>query len=522
MPRRKRPILTAIGFILVTGALGAGIAALITRSVLLTTTTTHLHAYASDFLVEDDKVASNINHTLDTADASPYPPCSEEDLALLRSLAFHSPYIKDVGRKENDRFLCSVMAGKVAHPVVAKTHDFHPLGSHGVIYNVPIDIDDQFHGEIVASQRSNVILPPDIFDEFHRPPMFFSAAVIDTARHSMISTYSNAPFPPTLDLFLAHGPAQRDRYLLFSQCATTRPDCVLTGIPIRAVWQTNRAIILSAVIAGALFGIVFSGTTLFMDRHRRSLASQLRRAIRRNDLTVVYQPIAEVRTNRLVGAEALVRWTDEDGDPVPPELFIAIAESHHFVGTITTFVLRTVVEDFGDRLRSDPSFHISVNMSSQDLTDPTFLPRLGRLLRVHRIPASAIGLELTERCTANREHAIEIIRQLRSRGHIVYIDDFGTGYSSLSYLNELSVDVIKVDRAFTQTIGTHSVTSSILPQILSMAQSLRLKIIVEGVEHPEQATYLAQVEGPINAQGWFYGEPTSPQALKSRLIDPVD
>jgi sensor c-di-GMP phosphodiesterase-like protein len=510
VPRRKRPILTALGFILITGLLGA----------LISATTTHLQSYASDFLTEDDKVAADINRTLDAADASSYPPCSDEDLTLLRSLAFHSPYIKDVGRKRDDRFLCSVMAGKIAHPVLATTHDFQPYGSHGVIYNVPIKIDDHFHGEIVASQRSNIILPPDIFDEFHRPPMFFSAAVIDTARHSMVSTYSNSPFPPELDLFLANGPAQRNGYLLFSQCAAGRPDCVLTGIALTAVWATNRAILISAILAGALIGIVFSGTALFMDSRHRTLASQLRRAIRRNHLTVVYQPIAEVRTNGIVGAEALVRWRDEDGDPVLPELFIAIAETHGFVGTITTFVLQTVIDDLGDLLRGNPSFHISVNMSAQDLSDPTFIPRLDRLLRVNRIPASAIGLELTERCTVDREHVIEIIRQLRSRGHIVYIDDFGTGYSSLSYLNELSVDVIKVDRAFTQTIGTNSVTASILPQILSMARALNLKIIVEGVEFPEQAEYLAQVEGQIHAQGWLFGEPLSAPALRDRVNRP--
>ena len=522
MPLRKRPILSALGFVFLTAVFGAGVAVLVTRSVLIAAATTHLQSYAGDFLAEDDKVAADVSRTLDAADASPYPPCSDQDLALLRSLAFYSPYIKDVGRRENDVFLCSVLAGKIAHPVLAQRRDFQAQGAYGILYDVPIAIDDHFHGELVATNRSNAILPPDIFDEFHRLPMFFSAAVVDPSKRSMVTTYSNSPVPPTLDLMLARGPAQRGAYLFFTRCSTTRPNCVITGIPIRAVWQSNRAIIISAVIAGALIGIAFSGTALFMGRRHRTLASQLRRALRRNDLSVVYQPIAEVATNRIVGAEALVRWTDEDGDVVLPELFIAIAEGHGFVGTITTFVLQTVIQDLGDILRSDPSFQVSINLSSQDLTDPTFIPRLDQLLRVNRIPASSIGLELTERCTADREHVIEIIRQLRSRGHVIYIDDFGTGYSSLAYLNELSVDVIKVDRAFTQTIGTHSVTSSILPQILSMARTLNLRIIVEGVEHKEQAAYLAEVEGLIHAQGWLFGEAVTPKILKARLSQPTE
>ena len=520
MPRRKRPLLTAAGFICVTGLLGAAIATLIARSIVLSNATTRLQSYAADFLVEDAKITANIDRILDAADASPYPPCSDEDFTLLRDLAFHSPYIKDVGRKHDDYFLCSVMAGKIAQPVVAIAHDFRPQGSHGVIYNVPINIDDHFHGEIVTSPRSNVVLPADIFDEFHRLPMFFSATVVDRDKHTMITTYSNAPIPPALDLILAGGITRRDGYLFFSQCAVDRTHCVLTGIPLTAVWASNSIVLISAFLGGALLGATFSGNILFMDSRRRTLASQLRRAIRRKDLTVVYQPIVEVGTTRITGAEALVRWTDEDGDRVLPELFIALSEAHGFIGSITSFVLQTVVEDLGELLRANPAFNVSVNMSAQDLTDPTFIPRLDHLLHTHRVPASAIGLELTERCTADREQVIEIIRQLRSRGHLVYIDDFGTGYSSLAYLNELSVDVIKVDRAFTQTIGTHSVTASILPQILSMARSLKLRVIVEGVERSEQADYLAQVEGPIHAQGWYFGEPTSPQALSHLLNKP--
>jgi sensor c-di-GMP phosphodiesterase-like protein len=517
VPRPKHHLLTAVGFVLATTFLGAAITALIARSILISTAITHLQTYASDFLAEDDKVAANINDTLDAADASTAPPCSEADFVILRHLLFRSPYIKDIGRKQDGRFLCSVIAGIVPHPVVASHRGFTPQGSHNVIYNVPIDIDNNFHGEIVASDRSNVILPPDTFDAFYRLPMFFSAAVIDAGKGTMVTTYSNAPVPPQLDLILASGATHRGSYLFYSRCSGTRPNCVLTGIPYREIWRPNRPLVITSVLSGALIGLAFSGTALFMDSRRRTLASQLRRAIRRKDLTVLYQPIVDVSTGATIGAEALVRWTDEDGAPVLPELFISLAESHGFVGTITTFVLQCVLKDLGDLLRANPAFQVSINMSSQDLTDPNFLPRLDSLLHAHRVPAASIGIELTERSTSDRETVIEAIRQLHARGHIVYIDDFGTGYSSLSYLNELSADVIKVDRSFTQTIGTHSITASILPQILSMARTLNLRIVVEGVERPEQAAYLALEEGHISAQGWHFGAPTTPQALKARL-----
>jgi sensor c-di-GMP phosphodiesterase-like protein len=118
-----------------------------------------------------------------------------------------------------------------------------------------------------------------------------------------------------------------------------------------------------------------------------------------------------------------------------------------------------------------------------------------------------VAIEITESSTVMREAAIETIRGLRERGHSVHIDDFGTGYSSLSYLHDLSVDAIKIDKAFTQAIGTGSVIVAILPQILAMAESLNLRVIVEGVETEEQASYFASAKQPVLAQGWLFGRP---------------
>ena len=132
---------------------------------------------------------------------------------------------------------------------------------------------------------------------------------------------------------------------------------------------------------------------------------------------------------------------------------------------------------------------------------------LDRALLDADLAASSLAIEITERSTANNPVAVETIRALRRRGFSIHIDDFGTGYSSLSYLHELSVDVIKIDRAFTQSIGTGAVTSSILPQILSMAESLHLGVIVEGIETTQQAIYFSAVYPPVSAQGWLYGHP---------------
>ena len=172
-----------------------------------------------------------------------------------------------------------------------------------------------------------------------------------------------------------------------------------------------------------------------------------------------------------------------------------------------------IVEEMGGFLRANPKFHINVNIAAADLADPQFVPMLEKLLRKHDIASKSINLELTERSTADHHLAISAIGKLRERGHEFYIDDFGTGYSSLSYLNELAVDAIKIDRAFTDAIGTGSLTAVIVPQILAMANSLHVKVVVEGVERAEQSAYFADLDQEILAQGWHFGEPLPAQQL---------
>ena len=124
-----------------------------------------------------------------------------------------------------------------------------------------------------------------------------------------------------------------------------------------------------------------------------------------------------------------------------------------------------------------------------------------------KVAPRRLVLEVTESTTASREVAMESIRALRERGYSIYIDDFGTGYSNLSYLLYLSVDTIKIDKAFTQAIGTEAVTVALLPQIIAMARSLNLGVVVEGIESERQADYFSTNNIRIYGQGWLYGRP---------------
>ena len=249
--------------------------------------------------------------------------------------------------------------------------------------------------------------------------------------------------------------------ILFStRCSSLSIDhiCTTAYLPVAEALQANRgelkAFIVLGGLAGALFGVVLS----IFYRRTRSMEQQLRRAIRKDKLRVVYQPIVSLASGRIVGAEALARWTDEDGFAVGPDVFVKLAEERGFVDSITRLVVRHVLRDFAATLRARPDFRVSINVAATDLADPGFLPMLERALKQAGVRGREPGHRDYRKLHGPARGAIAAILRLRQRGHSVHIDDFGTGYSSLSYLHDLSVDAIKIDRSFTRSIGTEAVT----------------------------------------------------------------
>jgi sensor c-di-GMP phosphodiesterase-like protein len=270
------------------------------------------------------------------------------------------------------------------------------------------------------------------------------------------------------------------------------------------------------VLAGGLIGFALSLIILRIQRGRRSMESQLRRALRSESLTLVYQPIVDLATGKIVAAEALARWIDEDGESVRPDVFVALAEEKGFAREITRLVVGFAAEELADLLAAG-LLRVSINIAPTDLADDDFFRYLDHCLEFAHVPPSSIVLELTERSLADHDVAVRALGMLKSRGHRVYVDDFGIGYSNLATLHRLEVDGIKVDRAFTQTIGTESATASVLPQILEMARQMDLAVVVEGIETEEQADYFRKAGEGIYGQGWLFGRPM-PAAQFRKLL----
>lgn len=244
---------------------------------------------------------------------------------------------------------------------------------------------------------------------------------------------------------------------------------------------------------------------------------ELKRAIAKGELSVLYQPIVDIDSGKIVCAEALTRW---DGSIVSPDVFVPIAETSGLIGRMTDWVLDEICrQHHAWRQQGLPTIPVSINVSPVQFKLRSFIEDLELRLREQDIPAHALQIELTETAVMwNVEHAICTIRHLREHGIKVALDDFGKGYSSLSYLSRLPIDKIKIDKEFIIEIDTHSANRAITDAIIALGNALQLEVIAEGVESREVLCYLRQ-QGCRQAQGFYFSMPVTGQAFAKFLAD---
>ena len=253
-------------------------------------------------------------------------------------------------------------------------------------------------------------------------------------------------------------------------------------------------------------------------QHRLTLENQLRQAVRHGDLTLHYQPQVHMQNRRIFSAEALLRWDHAERGMVPPEQFISIAEESGLILQIGEWVLREACAQL-ERWRADGHVDmcISVNLSARQIFQPGFSELVARILREFNIPASALDLEITETMLMQPgEENMRALMQLSEMGIQLSVDDFGIGYSSLSYLKRFPIHALKIDRSFVSGIGKDQNDMAITSAIMGMAKGLHLKVVAEGVETAEQASFLKSI-GCKSAQGYYYCMPLASAAFSQLL-----
>lgn len=251
---------------------------------------------------------------------------------------------------------------------------------------------------------------------------------------------------------------------------------------------------------------------------RQSIEEGLRRALERREFALHYQPIINLRTGAIAGAEALIRWTHPSRGPVSPARFIPVAEDCGLILPIGKWVLREACKQARAWVVAGlPLATMAVNISAMEFRDENFLEGVFAVLKDTGLDPGSLELELTESVLMKRaQSTASVLQTLRARGVQLAVDDFGTGYSSLSYLRKFPIDALKIDQSFIRQITTAPDETTIVTAVISMGRSLKLRVVAEGVETQQELAFL-QAHHCDEAQGFYFSRPVLPRQFAKLL-----
>lgn len=252
---------------------------------------------------------------------------------------------------------------------------------------------------------------------------------------------------------------------------------------------------------------------------RMSIERKLRHAVERQEFCLHYQPQVDLRSGRIIGVEALLRWNNPETGMISPGYFIPIAEETGLIIPIGEWVLREACRQNSEwRMLGLPELTVAVNLSAVQFRQNNFGEMIKTILCENGLEPSGLELEITEGVVMqNAEASIALLLELKAMGLKLVVDDFGTGYSSLSYLKRFPIDKLKIDQSFVRDITVDSDDAVIVSTIINMARTLKLKVIAEGVETAEQLSFLKHQECD-EIQGYYFSQPVPPEKISSLLV----
>jgi len=475
----------------------------------------------ASILVHRGEVADNqIKGAQSLLDAVHFPSCSAEEAALMQQLAVTSKYVQAIGRISGNKLVCSSLGN--AAPLDIGPPDLFTENLAQERFNVWI-FTGQTRPLFVISQGGYAfIVDSSLMEDLPDTPPDISVGIFVPSRpqHSPI-TSSNGVIQASWLRTIPKGTSTSfidDGYVVSIVRAEQADIAAVAAYPSSYIWQQLRPFLFIFIAFGLLCACGLAWAVSHISRLRLSLPSLLRRAAKRKEFFVEYQPIVDLATLRWVGAEALVRWR-RDGHVVRPDEFIPAAEQSGVITLITACVADIVAKDLSTLLKFDTNFFVAINLSGPDLLTADTVSLLRKVVDTSHARPCNLHVEATERCFLQADHSRWMIALIRSMGMPVAIDDFGTGYSSLSCLQTLGLDALKIDKAFVETIGTDGATSHVVPHIIEMAHSLELTMIAEGIETQAQVDFLRK-RGVRFAQGWLFGKPMDLASLCATISRP--
>ena len=472
--------------------------------------------YAAEVVRRGEETGTQFYRAAQLLNHDHFAPCSPPEIDLMREIDIGSSYIQMVGRVSGQTLDCTSL-GTVTPITVGKPN---LITENGVSEWMDFKLGDVRLDRLDLLGYQGVAILVDthlLVDQETEPDVSLALIVPSSASRQQIvgpkgglhSNWLNSIDRGTSISFL-------DGSFVVSKVRSKNLDIqAISAMPISHAFIRLGRFAFVFVPIGLLCGAALAWAVMRISLNRSSPRGLIREAARNRDFFVEYQPVVDLATRRIVGAEALVRW-QRGNTVISPSSFIKLAEDSGVISLITGNVMDIVARDLPKLLKLNREFRVAVNLSASDLSDITTRERIAELMSKSGASPRNLVIEATEHGLVGGSVAMKMIKELRDAGISVAIDDFGTGYSSLSCLQNMGLDALKIDKSFVDTIGTDGPTSDVVLHIIEMARSLRLSTVAEGVETEAQAEFLLKRRVDL-AQGWLFGKSMSVEALCNQL-----
>jgi len=321
------------------------------------------------------------------------------------------------------------------------------------------------------------------------------------------------------DQMIARALLPFDERTFTSSLKSTRfPFYVTVLAPYDVIWNDFAALYQKAIASAVVVGVILLSLTFFAMRPKKARTNEIEAAMEAGEFIPYYQPTIDIQSGELVGCEVLIRWRKADGSILSPGSFIGLAEATGLAIQMTRNLMIYVADEMEDLHEGRPGLKLGINLFDDHFENLDIITDIKEIFGPSKISYSQLMFEVTERQPLNDiERARVVIRNMRSLGAKVALDDAGTGHGGLAYLQQLGLDVIKIDKLFIDAIGTESLSTPIVDSLISLADSLGMDIIAEGVEETLQVEYLRE-KGIRMAQGYLFAKPLPGETYK-KLIE---